>query len=115
MVNKVLPRQLWYYGVSWVSYLISITHFLENSVNGGIPLTNVTRKTVDISKYLDFGFYEKLWFKYNDSLSPIEPGRWLGISHRTGRLMCYHILTQTGKFIPRSMVQRVTNIEMSTD
>ena len=29
--------------------------------------------------------------------------------------MCYHILTQTGKVISRSMVQRFTNIELSTD
>ena len=47
-------------------------------------------------------------------LSTSEPGRWLGIPHWTGRLICYHIITQTGKGISRSMVQRVTNIELST-
>ena len=65
---------------------------------------NVTSKTVDISKYLDFGFYEKVRFKDNSGLSLSALVRWLGISHRTGRLMCYHILTQTGKVIPRSTV-----------
>ena len=29
--------------------------------------------------------------------------------------MCYHILTQTGKVISRYTVQRVSNIELSTD
>ena len=72
-------------------------------------------ETVDISKYLDFGFYDKVWFKDNAGLSPNEPGRWLCISHRTGRLICYHILTQTGKVISRSTAQRVMNIELSTD
>ena len=75
----------------------------------------MTGETVDISEYLDFGFYEKVWLKDNAGLSTSEPGRWLGISHLTGRLMCYHILTQTGKLISRSTVQRVTDIELSTD
>ena len=43
------------------------------------------------------------------------PGRWLGVSHRTGRLMCYHILNQNGKVISRSTVQRVTNLELQDD
>ena len=87
----------------------------ENNVNEGIPLTEVTRETVDISKYLDFGLYEKLWFKDNYGISTSEPGRWLWISHWTGRLMCYHILTQAGKVISRYMVQRVKKLELSTD
>ena len=93
MVKKRVPRQLWYYGISWVSEVMTMTHSSENSVYGGIPQTSVTGETVDISKYLDFGLFEKVWFKDNDGLSPSEPDMWLGISHWTGRLMCYHILT----------------------
>ena len=89
--------------------------FFRNIFNGGIPLTNVTDKTVGISKYLHFGLYEKFWFKDNACLSPSEPGRGLGIIYRTVRLMCYHILTQKGQVIYRSTVQRVTDIELSTD
>ena len=55
-----VPRQLWNYGVRWVLEVMSMTHSSENSVNEGIPLTNMTSKTVDISEYLDFGFYEKV-------------------------------------------------------
>ena len=104
MVKKRIPSQLWGYGVCWVSEVMSMTHSSAKIVNGGIPLRNVTGETVDISKYLDFGFYEKGWFKDNAGISTIEPGRWLGISHQTGRLKCYHILTQTGKVISRSTV-----------
>ena len=75
----------------------------------------MTGDTVDISKYLDFGVYDKVWFKDDYGISPSEPGSWLGISHRTGRLVCYHIPTHTGKAVSRSTVQRVTNIELSTD
>ena len=57
---------------------------------------------------------DKVWFGDNYGLSISEIGIWLGISHRTGRLVCYHIL-KTGKFISRSTVQQVTNIGLSTD
>ena len=60
MVNKRVPMQLRDYGISWVSEVMSMNHSSENSANGGIPLTNVNVKTVDISEYLDFGFYDKL-------------------------------------------------------
>ena len=95
--------------------MVSITHSSSNSVNGGIILTNVTGETVDLSKYLEFGLYEKFWFKDNAGLSPGELGSWLGISRRTGMLMCYHILIHTGKVISRYMVQWVTNIGLSND
>ena len=38
MVNKLVLRQLWEYGVSWISEVMSMTHSSENSVNGGINL-----------------------------------------------------------------------------
>ena len=105
MVKKRVPKQLWDYGVIWVSEVMSMTHYSENSVNGGIALTKMNGKTVDISKYLDFSFYLKLWFKDNAGLSPSEPGRWYGISHQTGRLICYQRLTQTGKGVSNATVQ----------
>ena len=70
-----------------------------------IPLKNATGETVYIFEYLKFGFYDKAWFKDNAGIYPSEPGRWLGIPHHTGRLICYDILTQTGKFISVSMIQ----------
>ena len=56
MVKKRVPRKLLDYGVTWVSEVMSMTHSSENSVNVGISLTDTTGETVDISKYLDFGF-----------------------------------------------------------
>ena len=48
--KEKVTRKLFYYGLSWVSEVISMTHSSENSVNVGIPLTNVTNETVDISE-----------------------------------------------------------------
>ena len=115
MVRKRVPRQLWDYGITWVAEIMSVTHSAAGGLHGCIPLTVVTGETVDISEYLDFGFYDMVWYKDNSGLSPSQPGRWLGVSHRTGRLMCYHILTQRGTVVSRSTVQRVTELEKNTN
>ena len=104
------------YGASWVTEIISLTHSAAGGLNGCISLTDVTGETADISEDLDFGFwiYDEVWWADNAGLSPFEPGRWLGVSHRTDRLMTYHILTQRGTVVSRSTVQRVPQLELNT-
>ena len=114
MIRKRIPRELWDYGLRWVSETMSLTHTSAGTLNGHIPLTQVTGETADISEYLDFGFYDEVWFKDNAGTEPFEPGRWLGVSGRTGNLMCYHVLNQREVVVSRSTVQRVTNLEKTT-
>ena len=75
----MVTSQLWYYGVSWVIEVMLMTHSSENNFNRGVSLIFLTRMTVDISKYLELGFYEKFCFKENSGLSPSATGMWLGI------------------------------------
>ena len=110
MIGRHVPRELGNYGIRWVSETTSLTHSSAGKLKGVVPLTEVTGDISDISEYLDFGFYEKIWFKDNTGVSPFETGHWLGFLHCTGRLMCYHVLTQRGTVISRSTVQRVANI-----
>ena len=56
-------------------------------------MQDVTGETPDISEYLDFGFYDHVSYKENAGLGMTAIGRWLGVSHRVGRLMYYWILT----------------------
>ena len=114
MIRNRVPQQFWDYGYQWVSEIMSLTHTTAGHINGVVPLTHVTGETADISEYLDFGFYDQVWYKDNAGASPYEPARWLGVSHRTGRQMCYNVLTQRGTVISRSTVQRVTNLEKTT-
>ena len=114
MIRKRIPRELWDYGLRWMSETMSLSHTSAGTLNGHIPLTQVTGETADISEYLDFGFYDEVWFKDNAGTEPFEPGRWLGVSDRTGNLMCYHVLNQRGVVVSRSTVQRVTNLEKTT-
>ena len=69
--------------------------------------------TADILEYLDFAFYDQVWFKDNTGSSLFEPGQWLGVSERTGRDMCYHILNKNGNVVLHSTVQRITELEQS--
>ena len=109
MIRRRVPREMWDYGIIWVSETTPLTRSSAGKLEGAVPLTEVTGETSDISEYLDFGFYEQIWFKDNAGVSPFEPGRWLGVSHCTGSLMCYHVLTQRDTVISRSTVQRVTS------
>ena len=78
-------------------------------------MEQITGETPDISEYLDFGFYDWIWYKDNAGLGENKIGRWLGVAHQVGNLMSYWILTNTGHVISRTTVQRITNLELSTD
>ena len=75
------PR-LWDYGMkhddeslSWIA-----------PKDGRPLLENITGDTIDISEYLDFGFYYPGWYwdKLSGEKGEAFPERFLGISHRVG-------------------------------
>jgi hypothetical protein len=84
-------------------------------LDGRCPLEKITGESVDITEYLDFGFYDWVWFKENAGLGETKLGRWLGVSHRVGPLMSYWILSREGRVMSRTTVQRVTNLELTTE
>ena len=75
----------------------------------------ITGESVDITEYLDFGFYDWIWFKDNAGLGETKMGRWLGVSHHVGPLMSFWILTSGSKVLSRTMVQRVTNLGLQLE
>jgi len=81
-----------------------------------MPYEEVTGDTPDISEYVDFEFYDWVWFwdRPGDDDNP-QIGRWLGVSHRVGSPMCYFILKQNGQVLSRTMVQHVTQVEQMKD
>ena len=58
-----------------MSETTSLTHSLTGKLEEAVPLAEVTGETSDISEYLDFGFYEKIWFKDNAGVSPVTSVR----------------------------------------
>ena len=74
MVRRRVPRSLWDYGVIWCSEIMSLTYSAAGPLDSGIPRERITGETEDISEYLDFGFYDKVWYKDNAGLSEEKPG-----------------------------------------
>ena len=85
MVRKRVPIRLWDYGMRWVTDVMSITYTSAQDIESGewvgcIPLSQVKGETADISEYLDFGFYDQVWYRDNAGLEPYHPERWLGVT-----------------------------------
>ena len=114
MTKKRVPRRLWDYGIVWVCEIMSMTANSNFALDGRSPMEQVTGETPDISEYLDFGFYDWVWYKDNAGVGDNSCGRWLGVSHRVGNLMSYWILTIAGNVVSRTTVQRITNLEQGT-
>ena len=86
----------WDYGMRWVCETMQRTYVRGHRIDGCVPLQAVTGETVDISEYLDFGFYDRIWYHDNAGLGEVLPGRWLGVSKNVGGQMCYYVLARSG-------------------
>ena len=115
MTKRKVPKRLWDYGIVWICEIMSLTANSAFNLEGRTPLEQLTGETPDISEYVDFGFYDWVWYRDNAGVGDNMFGRWLGVSHRIGNLMSYWILTPNGRVISRTTVQRVTNLELQTN
>ena len=115
MVTKSIPTRLWDYGLVYESEILSRT---SRGNDGRTGYEELTGKTPDISEWLDFQFYDLVWYQndekpsINDESSKL--GRWLGVSHRVGSDLCYWILTKAGQVLSCTTVQHVTDLDQST-
>jgi hypothetical protein len=114
MVEKHVPSRLWDFGIVYVSEILSIT---ARSATGRPGMEEVKGETIDISEWLDFEFYDYVWYWDEKKMDMSEKqsvlGRWLGIAHRIGSNMNYWILTDSCKVVARSTVQHVTTEDMA--
>ena len=115
MFKKRVPKIFWDYGMRWVCETMQRTHLRANRVDGGVPIQRITGETVDISNYLEFGFYDRVWYRDNAGLGEQKLGRWLGVAEHIGSIMTYHILQSNGEIVSRSTVWNMTNLEKETD
>ena len=90
MTELNIPKRLWDYGIVYVSKVLSQ---IARGLSERPGLEEITGNTVDISEWLDFSFYDLVW--YWDQAKPTNDkdsrhlGRWLGVAHRVGSSMCY--------------------------
>jgi hypothetical protein len=74
---------------------MSLTSNSTFNLDGRTLMEQITGKTLGISEYLNFGFYDWIWYKDNAGLGENKIGRWLGVAHQVGNLMSYWILAIT--------------------
>ena len=110
MQRKGLSPRLWDYGTEHDAELLS--RVAPKDVRP--PLEKLTGDTINLSEYLDFGFYDPVL--YWDTLSGEKgkdfPGRWLGISHIVGAGMCCWLLNKKGSVRSRYTVHHVTKEDL---
>ena len=114
MLKRKVPPRLWEYG------LVYETNILNRIPRGqqqrtGIEL--VTGKTPDISEWLDFEFYDRVWY-YDQKKIEIDGSGcclacWLGVA--VGRDLCNWLLLESGKVIARTTVQHVVRDDYLND
>ena len=95
--------------------IMPLTFSHAERLQGWTSLELITIETPDISEYLDFGWYDRVWFKEDAGLRETQIGRFLGPSHKVGSLMRYLILLPRGIQFLRTTVQHVTYLEKFTD
>jgi hypothetical protein len=116
MRSNQVPTRLWDYGLVYNAEIQSI---LARGADLRPGIERLTSDTINISKWLDFDFFDQVWYWDQKKMDMTEEqaslGRWLGIAHRIGSDMTYWILTESGKVIARLIVQHVTTTDMLAD
>ena len=109
MRKRNIPNRLWCFGLEHQARLMN---FIPRGRNERSGYEIVTGRTPDISEYLDFDFYDLVWYwrSAHPSLSEHdqELARWMGVAHRVGSDMCYWLMPVSGVPIVNTTVQHVT-------
>ena len=85
MRSAQVPARLWDYGLVYIAEIQSI---LARGSDRRPGIEKLTGETIDISEWLDFEFYDRIWYwdqkKMDMTDEQAKLGRWLGIAHRVG-------------------------------
>jgi hypothetical protein len=109
------PKRLWDFCTQYQCKLRNVIAHSHYKLQGRTPYEMVVGRTPDISEYLDFQWYETIWYLDHDANFPAEDkrklGKWLGVAHNVGQALCFYIMPQSGKPIVRSTMQALTQDE----
>jgi hypothetical protein len=114
IARKNVHRRVWDYALVYDAEILSRTTRTERDCTG---YEKITGETPDISEWIDFGFYDHVWYwdTPNDDLLMAKIARWLGASHRIGSGLCYWILKENGQVLSKTTVQHVTELDVAVD
>ena len=99
------PDECWLLALCHVGFLIN--HIALERLGWRTPIEWISGSTPDISVFLQFIFYEPVYFALNDEDDQSEEamGRWVGVAENVGHRMTYLILTNDKKILRRSRIR----------
>jgi hypothetical protein len=106
-MNSGATQSTWF----WIVKYLADAHNVkpDESLSWATPWSKPRGETPDISAFLQFKFYEKVYYYNPDqkySGTKEKPGYWLGVADNVGDRLCFHILTtDTHRIIERSVVR----------
>ena len=109
--NKIMdrtgaPAKLWFLCMLYTVQLLN--HTAMEALKWRTPVEAAFGETPDISMFLQFEFYEPVYYLSPDASFPEtkeQLGHFVGVSANTGDAMCYLILTDKKTILVRSVVR----------
>ena len=106
--QRNIHKRVWDFGMVWEGDIYSRTA----GKDGRPALERLTGDMIDIYEWLEFEFYDLVWFWKNHSGDTnLMLRRWLGLSHMVISAICYWILSKKGKVLSKTTVQHLTDEE----
>jgi hypothetical protein len=109
------PKRLWDYCGEWVSAIRRLTAHDIPSLQDRVPCEVVEGNTPDISEYVQFDWYQYVWYHDPAVQFPDDPkkiGRWIGVAHDVGSPMTFWVLPASCRVLARSTVFPLTQDEL---
>jgi hypothetical protein len=101
------PANTWLLALTYICLLMN--HLANAALRWKTQLQVMNGQTPDISKFLQFSFYELVYYHtYSDNIPSVSneaQGWWVGVAIHVGDSLTYKILTLSNKIIYRSAVR----------
>jgi hypothetical protein len=114
MIHTNAPKRVWDFALVHTAKLMQFVP--RPTLNNRTGYEEVTGTTPDISEFLDFDFWDLVWYwpAKHPSLDANDRklGRWAGVAHRIGSDMCYWIIPESGVPVTDTTVQHVTRDDL---
>ena len=110
----VSNKRVWDFGLKRATKVIQMIP--SEKLNGRTPIEKVIGETPDISEYVDFDFYDLVWYhtgKYpRVRKDHLALGQWMGVTRRVGKDMSYWVMPIYGEHISETTMQHVNRDEI---
>ena len=109
--RKGVPKRILDYLAVWIFKTGNMSVLSSRYASGKTALEIITGETLDISEYLNFGFYDWVVYQTYAGLGELSLVWRTGFLHKVSQLMSYWILMVSGESISYVNLKRLTEAE----